>query len=327
MRPLRRNRLLLIASLALLGATLGLTFTLLRPDGLVRARTDAWGPRGLLRVDGVEGYPSDRFGAPCGVREWVDGQLREVPLPECTSYVAPAVLVVGQRVLAVWEYADHEIAIGALDRDLQVEELITLVRPRTAAGTLLPRVDVRSDGEELAIWYHDGRVVTVDGALGTWPGGAQQVAAARLGPRGSVMGLGILALLLFYLLAAGWTLSLPDRLRRRFREGRTLEVTLPARGSTAVVGGQAVELELRSATFFGATWGQLAGATATLVLRRSLARGDAYRTRDAVEVEQVWPGPFHEAWMRARAMRAGAVAAAIGALAVLLLALDAYLVL
>ena len=328
MKPFGPTRLFLLASLALFAGALGLSAAMLRPEGLVRARSPRWGPAGGPALHGIEGYGANRRGGLCGLRRVVDGGVvQETTLPDCHSYRAPSVVVVGSRALVVWERGDGEVAVSTLGPGPVVERTVLLPRPRNASGSYLPRTAVRSDAGRLAIWYRGDRVVSVSPELVPWPGGAGEVAGARLGPLALVLAFGILGLLSVYFVAAGWTLLLPRTLRRRRARGRCLELELPRTGSSAVIDGQAVELELGHARAFGGSLEELAGAPVTLVCAHPQTRGEPYRRRGGLRVAQVWAGGFAEALARARALRARTLALAIFASATLLLGVDAYLAL
>lgn len=319
-----RNRLLLLASLSVLGTAAAITVDVLRPDGPVRARHGAWGPRGALEGTEVVGYASDRFGGECGLARVGDGARRA--LPGCHAYLAPEVVRLAERTVVVWERADHEIAVSTIAPDLSIEHTVSLPRPRTQSGTLLPRTDVAMAEDRLAIRYLRGQVVTVGADLVPWPGGALEVASARLGPRGGVLVLGALGLVLLYFMAAGWALALPQTLARKKRQGRCVEVTFPDRGSQVVVDGRAIDIELGRADFFGISRDDLGGADVTLVLDGPGASGDAYRALDRMRPAQVWVGHHANAMAHAKAVRAGAIALAAMIASILLFALDAYLV-
>ncbi len=325
MRPLRRNRIVLIASLALLGGALGVTLNLLEPGGTVRTTFRPGGARGAHAP--VIGYGTSRDGVPCGIEGDVGGEHRRVPLPGCTSYRAPEIRLVDGRAVAIWERDDLSIAVGLLASDLSVSRLVTVPRPRAAYGALLPRTDVRVEGDELSVWYDGSLVVLLDRGLEPWPGGALEVAAARLGPRGPVVLGGVLSLLLLCVLALGWTLLQPWRLASRRRAGLTLDAILAARGQAAMVDGRPVELDLAQATTMGASLASLAGQPVTLVLDAASPPTGTYRQLDRARVLEIWPGAYPDALDVARAMRTGAIASAIAALAVLILALDAYVAL
>lgn len=318
-----RNRLLLFGSLALLGAAIGVTAHILSPDGLVRARHPAWGPGGAAPVGEVAGLPSDRFGRECGL----EAHGRRRALPGCHAYQAPAIVRVGDRTMVVWEQHDESVAVSELGPDLSLDRTVRFERPRTERGVLLPRTGVGVHADRLAIRYYRGQVITVGADLAVWPGGALEVASARIGPRGGILAGGVLGLLALYFGVAGWTLGLPSLLRRRAREGRCLSVRVPERGSTIVLDGHAVELDLDRTWVFGMDRSELPGREVTLVLpseQRSSAQG--YRARDRLAPLQAWPGKLDEALARAKALRDGTVALAVGATAVLLLGLDAYLI-
>lgn len=321
MSLLARNRVLLLLSLALLGAAATVTAHLLMPDGLVRARQPGWGPSGAPQAEGVEGYESDRLGGECGLEQ--GGARRS--LPGCHAYQAPEIVRVGDRTVVVWEEHDRTVAVSALRPDLSLESTVRFPRPRTERGVLLPRTGVGVHAERLAVRYHRGEVITLGPDLGAWPGGALEVASARIGPRAGILTGGVLGMLALYFLAAGWTLRLPSLLARRAREGRCLTVRMPERGSTVVIDGRAVELDLERAWAFGVEPGELAGREVTLVLPAARPAPHGYRDRERLRPSQAWPGTLDEALARARALRAGTLALAIAATAVLLLGLDAHL--
>jgi hypothetical protein len=319
-----RHRLFLVASLALLGAAVAVTASVLRPDGLIRAR----GEHALERAvsagssHGLRGYASDRFGSECGVE---DAHGRRRTLPDCHGYQAPNVVAIGERTFVVWERAEREVAISTLGADLALGDTLVLARPSTPAGTLLPRTGVDVDRDRLAIRYLTGQIVTVSADLSPWPGGMIEVASARLGPRGTLLSGGALGLLLLYLLGAGWALFLPSWLERKRRAGRCVEVTFPEKGSSIVLDGRAIEVETDRADFFGISRGELGGEPVTLVLDAKGAPGDAYRTLERLRPAQVFRGHLATAMAHARAVRAGAFAALAAIASVLLFALDAYL--
>ncbi len=324
--PLARSRIFLFSSLVLLGVAFGVTAATLQPDGLVRARMAGWGPRGRASSGEIVGYAADRAGGRCGV-ERSDGT--SIELPRCHAYQAPEVVRVGSHMIVVWEEADRSVAVSALSPDLVLGRTVRLPRPETAAGVLLPRTGVAVEKGTVAIRYHRGRVVTVGPDLAPWPGGMWEVASARLGPRGGVLLGGLLGLLAFYFIAAGWRLFLPRSLERRRREGRCIELTLPERGCSLVVGGRAFELDVSNTWFFGVDASDRRRRDVTLVLREPLlgSQGGAYREHDRLRPLQIWAGRFEDVLARARAIRADTVAIAALATAVLLLALDGYLVL
>lgn len=68
---------------------------------------------------------------------------------------------------------------------------------------------------------------------------------------------------------------------------------------------------------------QAASPPRALSDRRPAPHG--YRDRERLRPSQAWPGTLDEALARARALRAGTLALAIAATAVLLLGLDAHL--
>lgn len=325
MMPLRRNRLLLIASLLLLGGALGLTLGLLEPDGTILAPDVMAGATG--DDAGLRGYGADRFGGTCGIEGDVGDERLRVPLPECTSYQAPEIVRFEGRDVAVWELADDSIAVGTLDGRLHVEEVRTVPRPRASYGALLPRTSVEVDGERLFIRYRGSLLLVLGQDLEPWPGGPVEVAAARLGTRGPALLGGVFGLFLLCLLGAGWTLLLPWQLAREHAAGRTLEARLAERGTSVLVDGQPLELELSSAQIMSGRLTQLGGRIVTLVLDRHAAPGASYRELARASVRQLWAGDLHEAALAARGLRTGAAAMAIASLAALLLALDAYVVL
>ncbi|HJL15926.1 MAG TPA: hypothetical protein RMH99_09730 [Sandaracinaceae bacterium LLY-WYZ-13_1] len=342
MSPLRQSRLLLVAALALLGTAVGLLAGLLAPHGTIPAHDRGWGPTGTPRSAAVVGVPADRRGGECALRRTLDGV--ETPLRGCRAYQAPAVLLVGEgearRTVVVWEHADRDLAVSTLDPGtLEVGGTRFVPRPRTSSGTLLPRTAVRAADARLAIWYRGGQVVSLGlddaGRLTTWPGGASEVADAHFGPGAFVALFAAVALLAFYFALAGGALRLPGRLARAARAGRCRPVEMPGAGTTVVLDGQPLELDLSRARVIGPglrprararRLAALAGRTVTLVLPALARGGDAYRRRDRLQVAELWPGDPAEALARSRALRAVAVAVGVAAAAALVLGLDVYLV-
>jgi hypothetical protein len=314
---LLRNRILLLGSVILLNAAIALTMSVLRPDGLVRARELDWGPLAKPAPSPIAGYASDREGGECGV-SFGEGRA---PLPGCHAYLAPEVVRLAGRTLVVWEHRGANVSVSEVGPDLGVIDTIHLPRPRTRNGVLLPRTGVGVDGERIAIRYQGGDVVTVGADLRPWPGGAPEVASARLGARGVLLIGGALLLLTLYFMAAGWALALPTGLARRQRDGGCVEVDLSERGSSAVLDGQAIDLDLERAAIFGA-----GSERVTLVLDARAAHGNAYRELGRLSPVQVWSGTFADAMIRARAIRTGAVAVGVFSASLLTLAFDAYLV-
>jgi hypothetical protein len=323
---LARNRVLLVLSLCLFGLAVGVTAAVLRPDGAVRARDAGWGAGGAPAGGDIVGYPADPVGGECGLAQLAGEELvHRRTLPGCHAYQPPAVADLEGRTVVVWEHADRDIAVSTLRSDLSVERTLRLPRPRSAAGVLLPRIGVGAAGDRVAIRYRQGQVVSVGSDLSAWPGGALEVASALIGPRGGVLVGGVLSLIALYFLVAGWTLTLPGRLRRRERQGRCLTICLPERGASVLLEGRAVSVEFERAWFFGLDRAELGGALVTLVLTEGRA-GDAYRHHHRLRARQVWAGTFADALERARALRAGTLALAFLVSSVLLLGLDAFLV-
>jgi hypothetical protein len=333
---LTRSRIFLVLSVVLFGVASAATAVVLSPDGLVRARSDTWGPPRSERSQPddeplpIVGYRAGLSGELCGIERRVRGgdPIRR-ELPECHAFQAPEVVRIGGRTLVVWERADSQVAVSVLgEDDLGLGPTLHLWRPRSAAGYLLPRTAVVAGDDRLAIRYSRGQVVTVGSNLSPWPGGVFEVWSARIGPRGLVLGLGIFGLLSLYFAFAGWTLTLPLRLRREKRDGRCLEIEVPERGSSVVIDGRAFEIDLDRAWFYGLAREAIAGSYVTLVLGRAerSSEGAAYRDRDRLRPWQVWAGGFDEAMRLAKGMRTRALALAIATSSVLVLALDAYLV-
>lgn len=322
---LLRNRLLLLASILLFCTAGALTFDVLHPEGLVRARERDWGPDRPPPRGAIAGYASDRRGSECGLVRRAQSEIVEQrAIAGCHAYLAPEVVELAGRTIAIWEHAGGEVAVGEVRPDLSVGKTVRLARPRSPGGALMPRTDVALDGERIAIRYLTADVVTIGADLGPWPGGVLEVASARLGARGTVLVGGALLLMTLYFMAAGWALSAPSSLRRRQRGGFCVEAELPERGSAVVIDGDAIEADLERAAFFGVDPNG-AGSRVTFVLDE-MVRGGAYRSLGRIRPLQVWIGGFVEALEHAQALRTGALAIAIFAASALLLALDAYLV-
>lgn len=328
MSQLRSNRIFLVVALLLLGIAGGIMAVALHPEGTLQARSQTWGPQLARPSTTIEGYAADRQGGACGLRRRADGATRA--LPRCHSYVAPEVVTLGSRTLAVWE-TGGEIAVSRLDeKDLSLGETIYVPRPQTELGALLPRTRVNADLNRLAVWY-GSRVLSVgvggSEILAPWSGGALEVAGVRLGSRVFVLLFAAVALLAFYLTALSWTFGLPKRLAAQWRSGHVMTATLPERGRSIVVEGQPWVLDLSQAWTFGGCLARLAGRRVTLVLSSPLCSRGSYRQRGRLRVAQVWLGRPHEALAQARALRTGTAAFAVLSTAILLFGLDAYLTL